>query len=808
MNKQQVLDGINFTQFYKEHIPSLKVNGKPEALGLCPFHDDHNPSLSVNLESGLYHCFACGAKGDVFEFYQRHESVDFTTAVNQLGERFCMANQEVKSKVVSTFKYTDELGDTRYIKERIEPGRNGRSKEFIFKHKDSDKWTTGRGGDPVLYNLPKIIDSKCVAIVEGEGKADLLTGWDLPATCLDSGANSPWREEYVKFLEGKRVVILPDNDSPGRGYANKIANVLHGKVETLRVVELPGLAEGEDVIDWVRTEGNNQDRFLDLVKNAPEWMPTSSPVVEVVEEEDEPKEMIPVLGFPMDVFPDKFKGLISEVSVTIGVSHEVAASVSLGILSSCIGNAVRVSPKKGFVVPPFLWVAVVMESGSAKSPLISMLSNPIKQRQAEAYRRFKLETEQYDVELSRHRKDQGNIDERPKQPKLEQYYVGESTVESLVPAFESQPRGVLSLQDELSGMINGIDQYKSKGNGRQQYLSIFNCESLKVDRKGSTAFVPNVGMSIVGGIQPEVLPRIFNDNSFHEGFIQRFIFTYPNVKPLKFNFSSVSDEALAYWEDLTRWFFDLPLRLDDSGFTNPETLVLSQKALDQWVRFYDEYGQWATILTQKVRGFIPKLHLYSLKFATLLHMVESFDKKRIPPEISEDTIRGAIKLTEYYFGQVGKILRLYDKKKVGVNEQHKRIIDAIYKLRDEVANGKLRLSRIAETYNEGLSGYAHITNKKLADILREEFKLTVERSTGGLRYLFWEDQKIENLLKTSLTSLTPDEVTQVTQVTENFGSRTEIPLEDFGENPFEGVEKLDTEEIPEVEFAEEVGSNV
>jgi len=69
---------------------------------------------------------------------------------------------------------------------------------------------------------------KNIIVVEGEAKADLLNSWGLPATCLDSGASSPWKDEYLKAFEGKeKVVILPDNDQPGIGYASRIANALH-----------------------------------------------------------------------------------------------------------------------------------------------------------------------------------------------------------------------------------------------------------------------------------------------------------------------------------------------------------------------------------------------------------------------------------------------------------------------------------------------------------------------------------------------------------------------------------------------------
>ena len=153
MNKQEILNSLNIPDFYRTFIPSLKVNGKPEALGLCPFHDDKTPSLSVNVQTGLFRCFACDAKGDVFTFYQKYKDTDFPTALKEIGKMTGVVKSDTKPKTVATFKYTDEAGNLLYIKERIEPGRNGRSKEFFFKHLENGKWTLGRGCAPVLYNL-------------------------------------------------------------------------------------------------------------------------------------------------------------------------------------------------------------------------------------------------------------------------------------------------------------------------------------------------------------------------------------------------------------------------------------------------------------------------------------------------------------------------------------------------------------------------------------------------------------------------------------------------------------------------------
>ena len=57
-------------------------------LGLCPFHDERTPSFSVDSSNNLYYCFGCQAGGDVFNFVEEKEGLDFRQAVEQLADRF------------------------------------------------------------------------------------------------------------------------------------------------------------------------------------------------------------------------------------------------------------------------------------------------------------------------------------------------------------------------------------------------------------------------------------------------------------------------------------------------------------------------------------------------------------------------------------------------------------------------------------------------------------------------------------------------------------------------------------------------
>jgi DNA primase len=56
-------------------------------VGLCPFHAERTGSFNVRDEAGRYHCFGCGASGDVFRFVQEMEHLDFVAAVEQLAAK-------------------------------------------------------------------------------------------------------------------------------------------------------------------------------------------------------------------------------------------------------------------------------------------------------------------------------------------------------------------------------------------------------------------------------------------------------------------------------------------------------------------------------------------------------------------------------------------------------------------------------------------------------------------------------------------------------------------------------------------------
>ncbi|CAM5793637.1 MULTISPECIES: DNA primase [Brevibacillus] len=81
----QVRAAVDIVDVVGEYV-QLRKSGRA-FLGLCPFHSEKTPSFNVNAERQFFHCFGCGAGGDVFSFLMKLEQLTFPEAVHRLAER-------------------------------------------------------------------------------------------------------------------------------------------------------------------------------------------------------------------------------------------------------------------------------------------------------------------------------------------------------------------------------------------------------------------------------------------------------------------------------------------------------------------------------------------------------------------------------------------------------------------------------------------------------------------------------------------------------------------------------------------------
>src|SRR3954452_15803673 len=65
---------------------ALKRRGQHEHWGCCPFHADRSPSFKIDTRRDRYHCFGCGAHGDVLDFLAAVEGLDLAGAIRRARE--------------------------------------------------------------------------------------------------------------------------------------------------------------------------------------------------------------------------------------------------------------------------------------------------------------------------------------------------------------------------------------------------------------------------------------------------------------------------------------------------------------------------------------------------------------------------------------------------------------------------------------------------------------------------------------------------------------------------------------------------
>ncbi|MGB8953849.1 MAG: DNA primase, partial [Tumebacillaceae bacterium] len=82
---ERVRQHFDIVDIIGEHV-RLKKSGR-SYMGNCPFHNEKSPSFSVSQDKQLYHCFGCGASGNLFSFIMEKEGVSFSEAVEQLANR-------------------------------------------------------------------------------------------------------------------------------------------------------------------------------------------------------------------------------------------------------------------------------------------------------------------------------------------------------------------------------------------------------------------------------------------------------------------------------------------------------------------------------------------------------------------------------------------------------------------------------------------------------------------------------------------------------------------------------------------------
>jgi hypothetical protein len=196
------------------------------------------------------------------------------------------------------YDYQNPTGDVVYRVARIEyqDSQGKRKKEFPVLCQGT--WgLKGKNVEKIPFHLPELLaapDDSEIWICEGEKDVLSLEKLGFIATTNLGGAKK-WQDNYQKYFKPThKIVLAPDNDNEGAEHSRLIAELLHGCVESIKILFLPNLPVHGDVSDF--TKDKDQEAVAEELSRLSDGAPEYAPILENLSEaSSEPKPRFDVL---------------------------------------------------------------------------------------------------------------------------------------------------------------------------------------------------------------------------------------------------------------------------------------------------------------------------------------------------------------------------------------------------------------------------------------------------------------------------------------------------------------------------------
>ncbi|MDX5487789.1 MAG: AAA family ATPase [Wolbachia endosymbiont of Andrena praecox] len=277
-DKTELLLNIRSYLFYL--LPRGTFRGDKFYVG--DVHGNKGKSLVVELSgsrAGLWNDFATGEGGDIIDLWaavhRKNARTEFPEVIASISE-WLGNNKKYREKqyvdedfekfITHSWNYYDENGQVIVKVYRSDPP----GKKKVYKPFDVKQSKFAAPEIRPLYNIPEILKSDKVILVEGEKCAEALIEQGIVATTTMSGANADVDKTDWSPLKGKHIIIWPDNDEAGNKYAkNAEKKLLEIGVESLVILNIPqNKTKGWDAAECV-LEGIRASEFIErrLKKN-------------------------------------------------------------------------------------------------------------------------------------------------------------------------------------------------------------------------------------------------------------------------------------------------------------------------------------------------------------------------------------------------------------------------------------------------------------------------------------------------------------------------------------------------------------
>lgn len=632
----------HFDWFCDQFDVRRRSHNNLRAHAICPAHADRTPSLDIDFKDGqiLTTCRAgctneaiLAAAGLDPSAYFR---VPFDRAATPRFERSSLPPQ-TSSWGNETGRWVYRMPDGSRFGEVVRFDPPGMRKQVIPHHQSASGLCKGIGPKPwPLYRadtLASLPPNSLVFLPAGEKCADAVAGLGLNATAHQGGEGA-WKDHYASWLAGFDVVVCEDNDDQGRKWGERVAQSLLGVAASVRRIRFPELPEKGDVYDWIAA-GNDRDALIQRAQQAP--VVSSGGAASEDREEGVP-------AFPVWVFPEAVRTYIEQGAAAIGAPVDFIAVPFLGFVAGIAGNRRPIQLKGGWVERPILWTAIVGRPGTAKTPAIKHAQGPIDELQRRAYSDYQQRMDTYE-QLCAEQK--GHKTAAPA-PRLAHLFSTDITLEALAANLDGSP-GLAVIREEIVGWVESHDAYRKAGD-RQSYLSLWAGQALKVDRRTTASvYVPHPAVSVVGGIQPDLLTRLKDEADRQDGFLDRFLFSWPEAKAMGWTDDEVDPNVLGPVVDILQ-------RIRDVAPEDPADAIahldpVAKKLFAAWVNANAEITEQ---LNGLAAGFNAKLPTQLARLVAVLH---SLDHPNQPnADVAEETVERGIALVEYFRGHLMRVL--------------------------------------------------------------------------------------------------------------------------------------------------------
>ena len=415
--------------------------------------------------------------------------------------------------------------------------------------------------------------------------------------------------------------------------------------------------------------------------------------------------------FPAGVLPLRVLGFVVEAAEALGVDPALIAGPCLATIAGCLGNRRKIIVKSGaWTEPAILWVAIVQPSGAKKTPAIKGVLAHLERREARAIALY---------EKQRERRE-GHEQLQTLQPN--RLLVSDITAEALLATHAMAPLGLILHRDELGGWLNSFNQYKAGGKGgdAQTWTEMHQGGLALIDRKtGGTFSVPRAAVSIVGGVQPELLRKAISGEHMFDGIASRLLFVAPPEIVNTWSEETISDEARTRWNELQDEL--LSLQPDNDG--DPVDLPMTVEAKAVWVDYFNVHSQQQAAEGEgPMRSALAKLEAATARLALVVQLADNPQATHVGVE----AMRAGIALSGWFEGQAR---RVYSGFKESAKDRERR---AVY---DWIA-GKGRSTTMRDFARLGPARFRKRAQELLNDLVDVGMaKVDLQPGSGARQYV-------------------------------------------------------------------------